>query len=105
MSGGGPDAKLVAVHDNGERGDVVWRRDDVTPLCTPSLAGDDIGYTVVRSGENGLALLVFRTGDGHTINTYPLPQATGWPVGVSVATDRRVFTATSDGQVYGFDPA
>ena len=105
VSGGGPDAKLVAVRDNGERGEVAWRRDDVTALCTPSLAGDDIGYTVVRFGENGLALLVFRTGDGHTVNTHPLPQATGWPVGVSVATDRRVFTATSDGQVYGFDPA
>ena len=53
VSGGGPDAKLVAVRDNGERGDVIWRRDDVTPLCTASLAGDDIGYTVVRSGDNG----------------------------------------------------
>jgi len=50
-------------------------------------------------------LLVFRPGDGHTVNTYALPQATGWPVGISVATDRRVVTATSDGQVYGFDPA
>jgi outer membrane protein assembly factor BamB len=104
VSGGGPDSKLVAVRDNGERGNVLWRRDDVTTLCTTSQAGDDIGYTVVRSGE-GLALLVFRTGDGHTVNTYPLPLATGWPVGVSVAADRRVVTATSDGQVYGFDPA
>ena len=42
--------------------------------------------------------------DGHTVNSYPLPQATGWPVGVSVGHDRRVVTATSDGQVYGFMP-
>lgn len=104
VSGGGPDAKLVGIRDNGERADVIWRRDDVTALCTASQAGD-IGYTVVRSADNGLALLVFRTGDGRTVNTYPLPQATGWPVGVSVATDRGVFTATSDGQVYGFAPA
>jgi hypothetical protein len=52
-----------------------------------------------------MALLVFRLSDGSTVNTYPLPLATGWPVGVSVATDRRVITATSDGQIYGFDPA
>lgn len=104
VSGGGPDAKLVGIRGNGERADVIWRRDDVTALCTASQAGD-IGYTIVRSADNGLALLVFRTGDGRTVNTYPLPQATGWPVGVSVATDRGVFTATSDGQVYGFAPA
>jgi outer membrane protein assembly factor BamB len=105
VSGGGPDAKLVAVRDNGERGDVVWRRDDVNPLCTSSLAGADVGYSVVRSGNKGLAVLVFHPRDGRTVNTYPLPQATGWPVGVSVATNKRVVTATSDGQVYGFDPA
>jgi outer membrane protein assembly factor BamB len=105
VSGGGPDTKLVTVRDNGERGDVVWRRDDVNPLCTSSQAGADIGYSVIRSGDKGLALLVFRTRDGRTVNTYPLPQATGWPVGISVATDRTVIAATSDGQVYGFDPA
>lgn len=104
VSGGGPDAKLVAVRDNDERGDVVWRRDDLNPLCTPSLAGTDVGYSVIRSGDKGLALLVFNPHDGKTVKTYPLPQATGWPVGVSVATDRRVVTATTDGQVYGFVP-
>jgi outer membrane protein assembly factor BamB len=104
VSGGGPDAKLVAVRDNRQHGDVVWRRDDVNTLCTTSQAGGAVGYTVIRSGDKGLALLVFRTGDGRTVNTYPLPQATGWPVGVSVAVDRRVITATSDGQVYAFDP-
>ena len=74
------------------------------PLSTSSQAGADVGYTVVRDGENGQALLVFDPADGHTVNSYPLPEATGWPVGVSVGHDRRVVTATSDGQVYGFAP-
>ena len=59
---------------------------------------------VAKDGENGQSLLVFDPADGHTVNSYPLPQATGWPVGVSVGHDRRVVTATSDGQVYGFVP-
>ncbi len=52
-----------------------------------------------------MSLLVFDPANGRTINSYPLPAATGYPVGVSVANDRRVVTATSDGQVYGFAPA
>ena len=104
VAGGGPGAKLVAVKDAGDRGDVVWTRDDVAPLSTSSRAGTDVAYTVTRDGENGQALLVFNPADGRTINTYPLPEATGFPVGVSVGHDRRVVTATSDGQVYGFAP-
>jgi outer membrane protein assembly factor BamB len=105
VSGGGPDTKLVAVREKDGRGSIVWRRDDLNPLSTSSQAGSDVGYTVIRSANNGLSLLVFRPADGSTVTTYPLPQATGWPVGVSVASDRRVVTATSDGQVYGFDPS
>jgi outer membrane protein assembly factor BamB len=104
VAGGGPGAKLVAVRDAGDRGDVVWTRDDVAPLSTSSQAGTDVAYTVVRDGENGQALLVFDPADGHTVNSYPLPDATGFPVGVSVGHDRRIVTATSDGQVYGFAP-
>jgi outer membrane protein assembly factor BamB len=105
VSGGGPGAKLVGVRDGGDHGDVLWRRDDLTPLCTPSQAGHDVAYTVTPAGDNGLAVLVFDPADGHTLNSYPLPQSTGWPVGVSVGHDRRVVTGTSDGQVYGFAPA
>ncbi|ETZ67637.1 hypothetical protein L841_2638 [Mycobacterium sp. MAC_080597_8934] len=50
-------------------------------------------------------MLVFDPGDGHTLNSYPLPAATGYPLGVSVGSDRRVVAAISDGQVYGFAPA
>jgi outer membrane protein assembly factor BamB len=104
VAGGGPGAKLIAVRDKGDRGDVLWTRDDVVPLSASSRAGDGIGYTVAKDGDTGQALLVFNPADGHTLNSYPLPQATGWPVGVSVGHDRRVVTATSAGQVYGFAP-
>ncbi len=102
IAGGGPGARLMALRDTGGQGEEVWNQDDTSPLSTSSVAG--VGYTVVRDGD-GLALEVFALGDGHTVNRYPLPGATGWPVGVSIGHDRRVVTATSDGRVYGFAPA
>ena len=52
-------------------------RDDVAPLDDRrARPGTDVGYTVARDGDNGLALLVFDPADGRTVNTYPLPQAT-----------------------------
>ncbi|MCZ8380455.1 PQQ-binding-like beta-propeller repeat protein [Mycobacterium sp. CPCC 205372] len=104
LTGGGPRSRLLAVRDEGDRGEVAWTRDDVAPLTTASRAGA-LAYTVVPDGERGQALLVLDAGDGRTVNSYPLPEATGWPVGVSIAHDGRIVTATSDGQVYGFAPA
>lgn len=107
VAGGGPGAALVGIRDNGEAGEVLWTRDDVEPLSTSSQSGADVAYTVTRDGDGenpGQALLIFDPADGRTLNTYPLPRATGWPVGVSVGNDRRVVTATSDGVVYGFAP-
>jgi outer membrane protein assembly factor BamB len=104
VAGGGPEAKLTAVRDAGDHGEVTWTRDDVVPLTTSSRA-DGVGYTVAREGGHGQTLLVFDTADGHTVNAYPVPEATGWPVGVSIGHDHRIVTATSDGQVYGFAPA
>ena len=51
-----------------------------------------------------MSLVVFSPTDGTTVNTYPMPEATGFPVGVSIGKDRRVVAATSDGQLYGFAP-
>lgn len=106
VAGGGPDTRLVGIRDSGESAEVVWRRDDVTPLSTASQAGGQVAYTVVADGPQKLALLVFNTADGgRTLNSYPLPDAVGFPVGVSVGFDRRVVAATSGGQVYSFAPA
>lgn len=104
VSGGGPDTRLTAVEDAGDHAKVAWTRDDVEPLSSASLAGSAAAYTVTRAGD-GMELLVFDPTDGHTLNTYPLPGATGYPVGVSIGHDRRVVTATSDGRVFGFAPA
>jgi hypothetical protein len=105
VAGGGPGTKLVGVTDAGDGGRIAWSRADTEPLSTSSQAGARVAYTVVRDGANGLALLAFDPTDGHTLNRYGLPEATGWPVGVSIGHDRRVVVATSDGQVYGFAPA
>ncbi|MFV0494969.1 PQQ-binding-like beta-propeller repeat protein [Mycobacterium sp.] len=111
VSGGGPDTRLVAFTDAGDHAEQVWRRDDVTPLSTSSLAGG-VGYTVIpgaasegEGDEPGMSLLAFDLADGHTSGGLALPDATGYPVGVSVGKDRRVLVTTSDGQVYCFSPS
>ena len=106
IAGGGPETRLVALRDAGDRAETVWRRDDVTPLTTSSQASDQVAYTVVAAAPDELSLLVFNPADdGRTLNSYPLPQAGGFPVGVSVGYDRRVVVATSSGQVFSFSPA
>jgi outer membrane protein assembly factor BamB len=109
VAGGGPDTRLVAFTDAGDHARQVWRRNDVSPLSTSSLAGDGVGYAVVTGGPGegarGMTLLVFDPRSGRTLNSYPLPEATGYPVGVSIGRDRRVVAATSDGQVYSFAPS
>ncbi|MCX2933945.1 PQQ-binding-like beta-propeller repeat protein [Mycobacterium sp. CVI_P3] len=104
VCGGGPNTHLVAVKDAGSHADVTWRRDDITPLSTSSQAGG-VAYTVVADPQSGLSLLVFGPADGHTLDNYPLPEADGFPVGISVGLHRRVVVATSAGQVYSFEPA
>jgi outer membrane protein assembly factor BamB len=109
VSGGGPDTRLAAFKDASDHADPVWRRDDVVPLSSASLAGAGVSYAVVSGpsadGAPGMSMLVFDPANGHTLSSYPLPAATGYPVGVSVGNDRRVVAATSDGQVFSFAPA
>lgn len=105
IAGGGPDSKLVGLRDAGDKAEVVWRRDDVTPLTTSSQSGSQTAYVVAADGPDRMTLLVFDPSDGgRTVNSYPLPEADGFPVGVSVGFDRRVVAATSSGQVYSFSP-
>lgn len=105
IAGGGPDTRLVAIKDSGTNAEVLWRRDDVTPLTTSGQAGRHVAYAVIADQPGPQSLLVFDPDDGHTLNSYPLPEAEGFPVGVSIGSDRRVVAATSVGQIYSFAPA
>src|SRR5690625_2658 len=107
VAGGGPQTDLVAIRDDDDHGEQLWHRDDVTPLATAGLAGHAVAYTVVDGtsvGPTGLSLLVFDPADGRTLNSYPLPEASGFPVGVAVGPDRSVVTATSAGPGYRLAP-
>ena len=90
--------------DAGDRAEVVWHRDDVSPLTPPAWPAAARPTPWWRA-TRGLSLLVFNPADGHTLNSYPLPGADGFPVGVSVGNDRRVVATTSAGQVYSLAPA
>lgn len=105
VTGGGPDTELLGITDSGDRGDEQWRRTDVETLTSASQAGAETAYTVVSTDDDGMALLVFDPRDGQTVNRYPLPDADGFPVGVSVGADRAVVVATSTGRIYSFRPA
>ena len=62
-------------------------------------------YTVVADGPRNCLCWCSTPADGGPHPQHlPLPDAAGFPVGVSVRFDRRV-VATSAGQVYSFSPA
>ena len=77
VAGGGPEAKLVAItrRRRPRRGGVDPRRRRAAVDVEPGRHA--ASATPWRSdGENGQALLVFDPADGHTVNSYPLPDAT-----------------------------
>ena len=89
----------------GDHAEVVWRRGDVIAADHGEPGGRRRLHRASRTATNGHGAAGVLPADGHTVNSYPLPEATGLPVGVSIGHDRRVVAATSDGQVYGFAPA
>ena len=105
VAGGGPDAKLVAIRDGGDHGDVVWTRDDVAPLTRhPAVRAAASPTPSPRTATTGRRCWCSIRPTATPSTATRCREATGWPVGVSVGHDRRVVTATSDGQVYGFAP-
>ncbi|WP_430333384.1 PQQ-binding-like beta-propeller repeat protein [Rhodococcus sp. ACT016] len=97
---GGEKGRLSALRDRGDHAEVVWERRDLQHLGSPALAAGATGYTVVRDGDNGLALLTFDTTTGDTRDQDTLPGATGFTAGTSIGPNGEVLTPTLIGELF-----
>ena len=94
---------LTALRDNGDKAEIVWERKDLALRGTPAQTAGDIGYTVAAIGA-GLSLITFDTGTGNTVDSDPLPAATGTTTGTSIGPEGEVVVATRLGEIFAFTP-
>ncbi|WP_137724332.1 PQQ-binding-like beta-propeller repeat protein [Prescottella subtropica] len=97
---GGGNARLRALRDRGESVETAWERDDLTPVGGAAQTAGGIGYTTVRDGDGGVALLTFDTATGGTLDTDVLTGATGFTAGVSIGPDGEILTPTLIGELF-----
>ncbi|NLE82468.1 MAG: PQQ-like beta-propeller repeat protein [Rhodococcus sp.] len=97
---GGDDSHLMALRDLGDHAEIAWEREDLQQVGTSAQTAGDTGYTTVREGENGIAVLTFDTETGETLDEDTLPGAEGSTVGTSVGPDGEVVTPTFIGGLF-----
>ena len=97
---GGLDGHLLALQDKGDHAELVWERKDLLQLGVPAQTAGSTGYAVVREGTDGLAMLMFDTGTGETLDQETLPGAKGFTVGTSVGPKGEVLTPTLLGELF-----
>ena len=88
------------MRDRGDRAEVLWERADVVQRGAPAQTSGSTAYTVVRDGNNGLALLTFDTASGETLDQDALPGASGSTAGTSVGPGGEVLTPTLIGELF-----
>ena len=101
---GGKDGHLLALRDRGDHAEPAWERKDLLQLGVPAQAKGSTGYTVVRSGTDGLTLITFDTENGKTVHENPLPGAHGFTVGTAIGPKGEVLTPTFIGELFVFKP-
>lgn len=97
---GGAGGHLLALQDNGDQAELLWERKDLLQLGVPAQTEGSTGYTVVREGADGLALITFDTSTGETLDQDTLPGATGFTVGTSIGPKGEVLTPTLIGELF-----
>ncbi|MFF2086107.1 PQQ-binding-like beta-propeller repeat protein [Nocardia sp. NPDC058176] len=99
----GDEGYLTALRDSGDRAEIAWERKDLALRGTPAQTAGGIGYTVAAIGP-GLNLITFDTGNGNTVDSDPLPDATGTTTGTSIGPEGEVVVATRLGEIFTFTP-
>jgi outer membrane protein assembly factor BamB len=105
MPAGGALGPVLAVQDQGDRGELVWQDPALVNRGIATQAGGDIAYvTVARQGpENDLVVLDTTTGE--VLDRHPLPGVSRFSVGTTVGPDGTVLVPTISGQLHAFVPA
>ena len=74
---------VTMLADRGDRAEKVWSRTDLKTASLGALTNSGTAWTVVRTEDDGLALIEVSAADGKTLRTLPLPEAKGprrvWP--------------------------
>ncbi|MFC6010992.1 PQQ-binding-like beta-propeller repeat protein [Nocardia lasii] len=99
----GDEGYLSALRDKGDTVEIAWERKDLALRGTPAQAAGEVGYTVAAIGA-GLNLITFDTATGKTVDSDPLPEATGTTTGTSIGPEGEVVVATRLGEIFAFTP-
>jgi len=97
---GAENGRLLALRDRGDHAEVLWERAGVVQRGATAQTPGSTAYTVVRDGENGLALLTFDSTTGETLDQDVLPGASGSTAGTSVGPDGEILTPTLIGELF-----
>ena len=97
---------MIAIKDDDDTPNLLWRRDDVIQLGVPAQAAGNVSYTFIRTGLVNLRtqLLTFNTLTGETLDTDLVPGSAMSTVGTSIGPNGEVITPALGGTVYSFRP-
>lgn len=102
MPAGGGTSPLLAVRDHGDRGEIIWRRDDLLNRgIATQVAGDRVYATIgIGGGRNDLVIVDALTGD--EIDRQPIPGISAFTVGTTVGLDGTVYVPSIVGGLYAY---
>ncbi len=102
MPAGGGDSPLLAVHDQGERGEILWRRDDLLNRGIATQTGGNRVYATVAAGGGRNDLVVVDALSGSELDREPIPGTPVFTVGTTVGLDGTVYVPSIVGGLYAF---
>lgn len=107
MPSGGGQSPLMAVQDNGDHAEELWRRTEVINRGIPTQVAGGLAYaTVVAPNQQGqLDLIVVETASGRELDRERLPGQQVFSVGTTIGLDGTVYVPTITGDLFAFRAA
>lgn len=94
----------LAIADEGDRGVLAWRRDDLLNLGIATQAEGHRAYVTVPRGGGEVDIVVIDTRDGEVLDQDPLEGQARFTVGTTLTADGTVLVPTFTGTLHAFRP-